>query len=127
MEAIGLGLNGGLIYCLEYTCNTFYVLPILTEARFLLENLDFLIEVSHHPQHTRANRALHVNSHFLSACQTSHQNRCAEYGSLRYISLEPNFVVNGAKFRQSTTGRECHDYARDPLYQCFQREKSGQG
>lgn len=44
MEEIGLGLNGGLIYCLEYTCNTFYVLPILTEARLLLGNLDFLIE-----------------------------------------------------------------------------------
>lgn len=47
MEVMSLGLNGGLIYCFEYTiknCTTFYVLRILTEARLLPKNLDFLTE-----------------------------------------------------------------------------------
>lgn len=47
MEEMGLGLNGALISCFEYTLKNytkFYVLRILTEARFLLGNPDFLAE-----------------------------------------------------------------------------------
>lgn len=47
MEEMGLGPNGGLIYCFEYTITNraaFYALYILMEVRFLLDNLDFLTE-----------------------------------------------------------------------------------
>lgn len=47
MEEMGLGPNGGLIYCFEYTITNraaFYALHILMEVRFLLDNLDFLTE-----------------------------------------------------------------------------------
>lgn len=47
MEEMGLGPNGGLIYCFEYTITNraaFYALHTLMVVRFLLENLDFLTE-----------------------------------------------------------------------------------
>lgn len=47
MEEMGLGPNGGLIYCFEYKIinrSAFYTRHILMEVRFLLDNLDFLTE-----------------------------------------------------------------------------------
>ena len=44
MEEMGLGPNGGLIYCFEYVCPAVssWTHGKLTDGRFLLQNLDFL-------------------------------------------------------------------------------------
>lgn len=113
MEEVGLGPNGGLIYCFEYVAETVYASgrPVADDCtRFLLENLDFLSEAieplseeyliiidmpgqielyTHIPvvpalvQHLTRSGALHVNL-------------CAAY------LLESTFVIDRAKFFAGT-------------------------